>query len=83
MKLYYNFHDLWSFEYEINEEDVIWAIYKKYNEVYDIRLAETLFMLYPRDIYNYFYKKAYIQWTLSEEYRRGVIKPYKIKYELD
>lgn len=83
MILYYDFHDLWSLEYVVKDEDVIEVIYKKYGVVHDIKLAETLFLIYDKDIYDYFYKKAQIQWMLSEEYRKGVLKSYKIKYELD
>ena len=75
MTLYYFFHDLWSYEYSITDEDIIRAVYELYGTINDIRFADVVFKLYRRDIYNYFEARAYNKYLQTDEGRYGILNP--------
>ena len=75
MTLYYDFNGLWSYEFNITDEDIIKAVYDVYGTINDIRFADVVFKLYRRDIYNYFEEKAYRSYLQTDDGKYGILNP--------
>ena len=75
MTLYYDFNGLWSYEFDITDEDIIKAVYELYGTINDIRFADVVFKLYRRDIYNYFEERAYNHYSQTDEGKYGILNP--------
>ena len=75
MTLYYDFNGLWSYEFDITDEDIIKAVYDLYGTINDIRFADVVFKLYRRDIYNYFEARAYNSYQQTDEGKYGILNP--------
>ena len=78
MTLYYDFNGLWSYEYDITDEDIIKAVYELYGTVNDIRFADTVFKLYRRDIYRYFEARAYMGYLQTDDGKYGILDPMSL-----
>ena len=78
MTLYYDFNGLWSYEYEISDEDIIRAVFELYGTINDIRFADTTFKLYRRDIYRYFEAKAYRSYLQTDDGKYGILNPHHL-----
>ena len=78
MTLYYDFNGLWSYEFDITDEDIIKAVYDLYGTINDIRFADVVFKLYRRDVYNYFEERAYRSYLQTDEGRYGILDPHHL-----
>lgn len=78
MTLYYDFNGMWSYEYDITDEDIIKAVYELYGTVNDIRFADTVFKLYRRDVYRYFEARAYRSYLQTDDGKYGILDPMSL-----
>lgn len=91
MKLYYCFNGLYDYEYEISIEDVIDAIYHRFNLTIEEKAVNFYFKNYNDEIKNAFISKVYWQFLqdtkcdfldekLMKKYRRAIREENKMLY---
>jgi hypothetical protein len=91
MKLFYCFNGLYDYEYEIGIEDVINAIYQKFDYIIEVKAVDFYFENYNDIIGAYFTPNAYWEFLqetkcdfldekLMKKYRRAIREEDKMLY---
>jgi hypothetical protein len=91
MKLFYCFNGLYDYEYEIGIEDVINAIYQKFDYIIEVKAVDFYFKNYNHIICECFEAKAYWEFLqdtrcdlldekLMKKYRRAIREENKMLY---
>lgn len=91
MKLYYCFNGLYDYEYEIGIEDVINAIYQRFDFIIEEKAVDFYFTNYNDIIGTYFTPNAYWKFLqdtqcdfldekLMKKYRRAIREEDKMLY---
>lgn len=80
MKLYYCFNGLYDYEYEVGIDNVVNAIYQKFNFIIEEKAVDFYFINYNSIISDFFIDNAY--WQFLQEERcdlldERLLKKYK------